>query len=410
MKKPYLVLIVMMQFLTRLFSIAASPNQEPSELQLTSEELVAYDNNIFAIDLYKKLSPQDGNLFYSPFNISTALAMTYVGARGETADEISKTLHFQKDQSSFHSLFGKLIQNLDAGEKSRPYELNMAAALWTQKNEPLLQEYLSLIKNAYNGDPHPVDFAKEAEARKTINDWVEQKTKEKIKDLIPEGVLNHMTRLVLTSAIYFKGKWLIPFEKEKTKEEEFHLTNNSTIKVPMMNLANKKFRYAEEEDFQAVELPYIGWDLSMVILLPKEKDGLFALEKKLDAKVLTHSLKTMNKREVVLTLPKFKMNTDYSLAEPLLQLGMKQAFTQSADFSGINGKKDLFISAILHKAFVEVNEEGTEAAAATAVVETQMWLNSPKPPITFKADHPFIFLIRNTHSGSILFMGRVTNP
>ncbi|GAI76663.1 unnamed protein product, partial [marine sediment metagenome] len=261
----------------------------------------------------------------------------------------------------------------------------------------------------YDGRLSEVDFAGATEtARKTINAWVEKKTKDKIKELLKPGVLNRLTRLVLTNAIYFKGNWDSQFEKARTQPAPFTLTDGKKVNVPMMN-QTEKFKYTEAESFQALELPYVDNELSMVILLPKETDGLSDFEKTLTAGNLSEWLGKLRKRKVIVSVPKFRMTSQFSLAAVLKSMGMTDAFVpDAADFSGMNGKRDLFISAVIHKAYVEVNEEGTEAAAATGVVigVTSM----PARPPVFRADHPFLFLIRDNRTGSILFIGRVMNP
>jgi serpin B len=269
---------------------------------------------------------------------------------------------------------------------------------------------LNLIETDYGGCLNEVDFVTAAEAaRKTINDWVENQTNSKIKNLIPEGVLDSMTRLVLTNAIYFKGNWARQFKKERTQNVPFTLLNGNKVDVPMMS-QTADFNYIQTESFQGLELPYVNNELSMIILLPKNSNGLPELEGTVTINNLSKWLNELRKREVIVFVPKFKMTSQFGLADVLKAMGMTNAFVPDvADFSGINGKRDLFISAVIHKAYVEVNEEGTEAAAATGVV---MKLTSAGPTQTpvFRADHPFLFVIRDNHSGSILFIGRVMNP
>ncbi|MCK4293245.1 MAG: serpin family protein [Planctomycetes bacterium] len=408
----------------------AGERAAPSENRNT--KAVVEGNNKFALALYAKLRAQEGNLFFSPYSISTALAMTYAGARGKTAAQMAQTLRFpmepyktldsnnqgrpfyqieEKGMSVEHlaAAFGELQKGLKADPKKKGYELSVANALWGQEGYEFLDEFLELVEANYDGRLGEVDFAGATEtARKTINAWVEKKTKDKIKELLKPGVLNRLTRLVLTNAIYFKGNWDSQFKKAATQPAPFTLTDGKKVNVPMMN-QTEKFKYAEAESFQALELPYVDNELSMVILLPKETDGLSELEKTFTAKNLSEWLKKLQKRKVIVSVPKFKMTSQFSLAAVLKSMGMTDAFVpDAADFSGINGRKDLFISAVIHKAFVEVNEEGTEAAAATGVVigVTSM----PARPPVFRADHPFLFLIRDNRTDSILFVGRVMNP
>lgn len=390
-----------------------------------TEEVVVEGNNAFAVELYAKIRAQEGNLFLSPYSISAALAMTSAGARGETETQMAKVLHFPavlveeespslagqrvRDRERFHSAFGAIIKDLNARGEKGSYELSVANALWGQKGYGLLAEFLELVKSNYGGGFNEVDFVTAAEsARKTINAWVETETRNKIKNLIGRGVLTPLTRLVLTNAIYFKGNWAKQFEKDETKDVPFTLLNGEKVDSPMMN-QTAEFGYMETEDFQGLELPYVDNELSMIVLLPKETDGLGRLEKALTADNLSQWLAGLHKRKVIVSVPKFKMTSQFSLADVLESMGMTDAFSTKADFSGINGKRDLLISAVIHKAFVDVNEEGTEAAAATGVVVGLASAGPEEIPV-FRADHPFLFLIRDNDSGSILFIGRMMNP
>jgi serpin B len=397
------------------------------------ERTVVEGNNKFALELYAKLRAREGNLFFSPYSISTALAMTYAGARGQTEAQMARVLHFPTvpggigpkpnkassgpmttmrvwDRMRFHSAFGAIIKDLNARGEKGGYELSVANALWGQKGYGFLEDFLELIKTNYDGRLSEVDFAKATEAaRKTINTWVEKKTKNKIKDLIPKGVLNRLTRLVLTNAIYFKGNWASQFKKDRTQDAPFTLAGGEKVDVPMMN-QTAEFNYMETEDFQGLELPYVDDELSMIILLPKRVDGLAEFEKTLTLKNLSQWLARLRKRKVIVSVPKFKMTSQFRLADVLKAMGMTDAFVPDvADFSRMNGKRDLFIWAVIHKAYVDVNEEGTEAAAATGVVVGITSVMPGRIPV-FRADHPFLFLIRDNHSGSILFIGRVMNP
>jgi serpin B len=386
--------------------MAIEPNQ-PS--QLTGS--IVEGNNKFALELYALLRNQEGNLFLSPYSISTALAMTCAGARGQTEQEMAKTLQFPTGVSNeqFNKAFGEIIKQLNAEGQKGAFALVVANALWGQKDYKFLPDFLTTVKTNYDGSLEQVDFKTQAEeARKTINAWVENKTRDKIKELIKPGMLDTMTRLVLTNAIYFKGKWAHQFKTDLTKESPFTLlTGEKALGVPMMT-QKERFGYTEINDIQLLELPYKGDTLSMVVLLPKKLDGVKDLEKQLNADNLKNWITGLRKREVQVFFPRFKMTNEFELAQILGEMGMHDAFSAKADFSGMTGNRDLFISAVIHKAYVDVNEEGTEAAAATGVV---MKLTSVEaPPPVFRADHPFIFLIRDNHTGSILFLGRVMNP
>lgn len=367
-------------------------------------------NAAFACELYGKLkgTAGDGNIFFSPYSISTALAMTSAGARSETDGQMVKALHFEPDQAKRHAAFCEMEANLNAVQKKGQVKLSVANSLWPQKDYTLLESFLGLVRENYGASVTPLDFRATEAARKTINTWVEDKTNQKIKDLIPSGLLNAMTRLVLVNAIYFKGNWTSPFKAEATKEAPFRLPSGQTVQAPLM-FQKKHFGYGENDEMQMLELPYAGDDLSMLALLPRKADGLAALENNLTPANLAKWTAAMWSPDVKVYLPKFKMTCRFGLNDTLRAMGITDAFDAGkADFSGMDGGRNLFISAAVHKAFVEVNEQGTEAAAATGIAMVLTAL--PRPPIEFRADHPFIFLIRERSTGSILFLGRVTNP
>lgn len=399
------------------------PVEQANEREETNEQFVVKGNNEFAFDLYAKLRSKEGNLFFSPYSISSALGMTYCGARGQTESQMAGVLHFPviakpgteisstsvPDRKQFASAFAEIIKELNSRGEKGGYELRVANALWGQKGFEFLNEYLELIESNYDGKLNEVDFVRATEAaRRTINKWVEKKTNNKIKNLIQKGVLDPMTRLVLTNAIYFKGNWARQFKKDRTKEAPFTLADGKKVDAEMMN-QTAEFGYMETKSFQGLELPYVDDELSMIILLPKETDGLDEFDKTLTVDNLSKWLSRLYKREVIVSVPKFKMTSQFSLASVLKSMGMTDAFSTNANFSGINGKRNLFISAVIHKAYVDVNEEGTEAAAATAVGIKLTSIGPSRTPV-FRADHPFLFLIRDNNSGSILFIGRLMNP
>ena len=365
------------------------------------------DNNAFALALYAKLRAEDqGNLFLSPYSISTALAMTYAGAKGKTAAEMAEVLHFTVPQEQLHPGFAALTAKLHGDIKKEGYQLRIANRLWGQAGYHFLPTFLQVTRDHYGAELAQVDFAQDTEAaRHTINAWVEEKTEEKIKDLLAQGVLDSGTTLVLTNAIYFKGDWQRKFEAKATKDAPFLLTPQKKVTVPMMRQRGK-FAYGVVGNVQVLELPYVGKDLSMFVLLPKEVDGLADLEKSLSVETLNTWTSGLREQTVEVLLPKFKMTSGFRLEKVLGAMGMPLAFSDKADFSGMTGQRGLFISAVIHKAFIDVNEEGTEAAAATAVV-----MRAPAPPNPiFRADHAFLFLIRDNRTGSILFLGRMMNP
>jgi serpin B len=373
---------------------------------------IANGNNAFAIELYQKLKNTEGNLFFSPYSISTALAMTYAGARGNTEKQMAATMHFDPDQRKFHAAFGEFQNHINDYEKKGDVKLEVANSLWLQKDYAFLPAFLEETKK-YDAGLNYVNFISETEkARLAINTWIEKKTNDKIQNLIVPGMLDAATRLVLANAIYFKGKWAVPFDSSATKNMPFYVQSDDSVTVPMMCIRGHEFGFMENSDNQCLEMPYAGNDLSMFVILPKKRNGLNVFEKTFNKTNLIFWTKHIYKEKVLVFFPKFKILKSFSLAQELSSMGMHDAFSGAADFSGMTGVKDLHISDVIHKAFVDVNEEGTEAAAATAVImargaRSQMM---PKIPPTFRADHPFIFLIRDNHSGAILFMGRIIDP
>jgi serpin B len=373
-------------------------------------ESLAGGNTAFALNLYARLKTADGNLFFSPYSISACLAMTYNGARGDTAAQMAQTLHFDTKQNQLAASFGELQKQLNKEQEKKGIALDIANGLWGQKDHLFLPAYLDVAKQSYGANMKQVDFRTHADtARTEINDWVAHQTQGKITDLIQPGVLGPATRVVLVNAIYFKGSWARKFDKPSTAPAPFTVTPNQKPEVPLMNLTTD-FKYAEVDGLQLLELPYAGDDLSMVLLLPREPDGLKGMEDLLNQQTLDRWLAQARQEKVAVFLPKFKLAAQFSLAKPLAEMGMTDAFSSNANFSGMDGERDLFISAVVHKAFVDVNEEGTEAAAATGVVMRMSAVMRPRPMPIFRADHPFIFLIRDNHSGSILFLGRLVDP
>ena len=364
-------------------------------------------NNAFAVGLYSAVSYRDGNLFISPYSISSALAMTYAGARGNTAAQMAHALRYDLAPEQLHESFSELSKLFNSGGES--YRLSVANALWSQVGLRFLPEYISAVESYYDAGLREVDFVHDTEAaRLTINRWVEDKTENKIVDLIGPGVLDPLTRLVLTNAIYFKGQWEKQFRPEQTAEAPFCLSTGKQVIVPFMHQV-ETFRYAETASAQVLELPYSGNELAMTILLPKPDSSLAELEAAIRTDGIRPILEALSPTKVDVSIPRFKFEAELSLGEYLQQLGMTDAFSDNlADFSGISDTF-LYITHVLHKAFIEVNEEGTEAAAATAVVMGTKSIQLDLPEI-FVADRPFIFLIRDLRTGTILFMGRMADP
>jgi len=383
------------------------------KIPLDDSKALTDGNNAFALDIYQTLRSQDGNLILSPFSISLALAMTYAGARNETESQMADTLHFDLPQGQLHSAFNALDQELASRGKSnsdeeKPLQLNIANAVWAEQTYPFLQDYLDLIASNYGSGINLADFINQFESiRKEINDWVYDETQEKIKDLIPDGALNPDTRMVLVNAIYFKAEWLSQFEADDTYDAPFHLLDGTDITVKMMNQGTRLLYY-QGDGFQAVELPYAGDIAAMDILVPDE--GKFEMvESSLNAGIFNQITNGMQPASVMLSLPKFIFESEFKLSDTLKSMGMKDAFDPGiADFSGMTNEDNLFISDVIHKAFVTVDEKGTEAAAATAVLIEAT--SAMMPDVTLTVDRPFIFIIRDKPSGQILFIGRVMNP
>jgi len=385
-----------------------SPDVSPSE-----QALLVEGNSAFALKLYQALKGEEGNLFYSPYSISLALAMTYAGARGETAQQMADTLQFLLEQERLHPAFNWLDAELArrgegaAGKDGEGFRLNIVNAIWGQKDYEFLTDFLDILAENYGAGLRILDFITETEkSRLTINDWVSNQTEGRIEDLIPQGAIDEWTRLVLTNAIYFNAAWAYPFNGNITADGPFYLLDGGQVSVPMMK-QTESFGYTEGEGYQAVELLYDGGELSMVILLP-EAGNFQAFEEGLQAQQICDVISGLQPTEVALTMPKFEFDSEFSLKDTLAGMGMPIAFSSDADFSGMTGNPELFISDVVHKAFVAVDEAGTEAAAATAVI---MKLTAvPEPPVEVTLDHPFIFLIRDIETGAILFVGRVMNP
>jgi len=381
---------------------------------------VVQGQNAFAIDLFhhiseelseefsEELSEESGNLFFSPFSISTALAMTYAGARGRTESEIAEVLHFPVDQQQLHPALGALLSQLDPAaedqsQQPRPYQLSLANRLWGQRGLTFLASFLQTCRDDYGSELYELDFAADPDkARLVINDWIASHTEQNILDLLLPGDVDLETLLVLTNAICFHGRWAQPFAEDATRQDPFYVTATQWVNIPMM-YQQDEFAYAAFPHVELLQLPYQGNELAFVILLPKEGEGLAELAENLDPKLLKEWLSALRKQDMTVVLPKFELTSRFELKNILKAMGMVQAFDQSADFSGMIGRKRIWIDQVIHKAFIEVNEEGTEAAAATAVIMKR----GPRP---FRANRPFLFLIRDLRHDSILFLGRLVNP
>jgi serpin B len=387
----------------------------PGSSQSDLEKLTG-GNSTFALNLYRFLKEkEEGNLFYSPYSISEALAMTWGGARGDTERQMAETLQFLLSQEKLHPAFNSIDIELARrgqgaqGKDNEGFRLRVVNAIWGQQGFKFNEEYLDLLATNYGAGMRLVDYVKATEqARQTINQWVSDQTEDRIRDLLPEGSLTDMTRLVLTNAIYFNAAWACQFNAENTQDGQFNLLDGGNVIVPMMKQMSKMYSYAEGLDYQAIALPYDGYDLSMIVLLPGE--GQFEkFEDALDYQKMKSIMDSMKSSYVNLTMPRFKIESEFGLKQVLSDMGMPEAFSETeADFSGMNGDTDLHISDVVHKSFVAVDEAGTEAAAATGVIVGTTSMPSDIKDVTM--DRPFIFLIQDDATGTILFLGRVLNP
>jgi len=378
---------------------------------------LAKDNNLFALAFYDQINSGEENIVFSPLSLSLALSMTLAGAESSTEQGMVEALKFSIPEENLYRAFNALLLAIEESEQFEPrdskgnkFQLNIANSIWGQTGYPFKESFMDLLAENFGAGIHQVDFADNPEAgRKAINNWIEEATEDKIKDLIPQGAIDTLTRLVLANAIYFNGSWLYPFNKSSTADASFTLLNGEKITVEMMKLSNDSLSYAQNNQVQAVNLPYLSPDFTMTILIPNE--GLFSeYESHLDAQQLEVLFTEMGRRNVHLQMPKFDILSTIDAKQPLAELGMADAFDiQTADFTGITQQNELYITDVLHKATITVDEEGTEAAAATAVI---MGLKSvmPTEPINLVIDRPFLFFIRHLPTNSILFMGRVTQP
>jgi len=405
--------------------VLKSDLQRAADVQVpqSDADALAAGNRAFAIDLYHQLSSKDGNLIFSPYSISLAMAMVDAGARDKTADQINTAMHFTLPSAQLHPAFNALDTTLeslgipqDTAQPTTPFDsgndfqLNVANALWGQADYQFLSDYLDLLAQNYGAGLHTLDFQQDPEAaRKLINDWVSDNTQQKIKDLFAQGTINNNTRLVLANAIYFKASWLSTFEQTATKDGPFTLLDGSQVNVPMMTSGKTAKAYYMGSDYTAVALPYSGSQVEMIIVLPT-KENFKTFEKGLNSNKLEEVLNGLSPNRVDLTMPKFKVETNISLNDELAAMGVSDAFNPNqADFSGMDGKRDLFISQVIHKAFIQTDESGTEAAAATGIAMEASSMPVENPPQVI-VDHPFLFYIYDQTTGTILFEGRVLDP
>lgn len=405
-KKPCANIKVVIVYIVAVgFSLVTMDKNDVEEVPKALLE-VASGNVRFTNSLYKAVAGKDGNVFISPISVEVVLALAYLGAAGNTAEQIASVLHLPADREDVKAGFLSLLGVLKSTEN---VTLELANKVFSQSGYRILPEYKTVAEKSFLSGAEELDFADSEGSRKVINSWIETKTNNKIRDMIPSGVLNHMTRLVLVNAVYFKGLWAKQFSADNTRFESFHLNSKESKEVPMMH-KKAKFGYlnSEELDADILQMHYQGLSISMFIILPHDIDGISKLEKKLAGVDLSKILTHLPEQEVEVSIPKFKLEETTDLNDILTELGMKDMFIpHEADFSAISGKRDLFVSSVLQKAFVEVNEEGSEAAAATAaIMMTRMLLKQT----VFHASHPFLFIIKEADNGVILFIGRFSKP
>jgi serpin B len=390
----------MKRFLLPILLAAALPAADSS---------IATAMNAFTTASYKQLMGGDANLILSPFNIATALSMALAGARGQTAEEIQSVLHLHYDPT-YDSALGALLADLMKAGNTGGNELHTANGLWVQRGFAIQPAFENTLANNYHAPLTPLDFIANPEAaRSRINRWTEEQTKQKIQNLLPAGSLGAQTRLVLTSAIYFYGKWQDPFLASRTQLAPFTLPTGATTQASFMN-QTWNFGYTETPSAQILEMRYEGTGIAFDVLLPTTLTGLPNLEKSLTPGNLTGWLGHLTTRNVQVSLPKFRAESQFSLRRALSTMGMPTSFTGEADFSGIDPKRGIAISEVVHKAFVDVSEQGTEAAAATGIAMQTTAMRMSEQAIVFRADHPFLFLIRDTRTAVVLFIGRLMNP
>lgn len=385
-----------------LFGIQVIAQNNKPEVNLTSNGNIMFANKMFV----KLMKNEKKNFLYSPFSISAALAITYEGSNGKTKSQMANTFNFTspKLKEDFKQIFAAMEKSNQDG-----FELNIANALWLQKKFNLLSKYVEVASKYYEAGLDTLDFINDSEgSRKIINEWISKKTNGKIENMIQPGILGELTRLVITNAIYMNAKWETPFDKSRSSDGYFKI-NNNTDKVITPFMAQKlSAKYYENNVYQAIEIPYANKTASMIIMLPKK--NINQMEKIFNHKLYKSLLINMKEEKIDVIIPKFKITSEFELSKLLTAIGMPDAFNKAADFSGMTGKKDLMIDKILHKAFIEINEEGTIAAAATVVVMREKSVPPRKDFKTFIADRPFLFIIKENATDNILFAGKLMNP
>jgi serpin B len=388
-----------------------SPEVTPDQLSV-----LVQDNTQFGMKFFELIRTDGENVIFSPISISLALSMTLAGAESSTEQAMREALQLSLLKEEIHPAFNALLLDIEKSQEDLPedsegskFQLNIANSIWAQAGYDFKEIFMDTLARHYGAGIYNVNFMQDPEsARLAINDWIEEETEEKIKDLIPPGAINTLTRLVLANAIYFNGSWRYPFNESATTQAPFKLLDGSESNVDMMTLSGESLLYTKGENYQAVQLPYLSPDFVMTILVPDE-NAFLDFESSMDIEKFGNILNELSFRPVNLQMPKFDFTTSVNAKDPLSKLGMEEAFfADSADFSGITDLEKLYISDVLHKATITVDEQGTEAAAATVVIMRAE--SMPAEPISLIIDRPFLFFIRHESSGTILFMGHVVEP
>lgn len=413
MQKPAMQIIVFLLTISVLTSCKSHKNTtghadiQPSRYTIES---LAESNNLFAFDLFKQIQSKSENLIFSPYSIGTVLAMIYSGSGGKTAAEMSEVLYFPP-QELLDPVESGMRESMQATDTLQGTDFRLANAIWAQENFSFLPDYLARVEKYYDAPLSLMDFVETSnreESRIKINHWVEEKTNNRIQDLIQPGILDASTRLVLTNAIYFNGGWMFPFDKAATSPSLFHTSKQESIKTDFMH-QTRSYPYYEDEEIQAISLPYKNNRMALMVILPKSIEGWRMISQVINYERINLVISGMGTREVQLVIPKFRSELQINLRQELTSMGMGTAFSRHADLSGMTGEKNLYVDEVIHKAFIEVNEKGTEAAAATAAI---IGLKSSlrDDPVRFNADHPFVFFLLDRQTGCIIFTGRLVKP
>jgi serpin B len=413
MQKPAvqtIVFLLTISMLTACKSHKKTAGHQDIQPSTYTIKALAESNNLFAVDLFKQMQSKSENLIFSPYSIGTVLAMIYIGSGGKTAMEMREVLYFP-EQERLDPVESIMRESLLVTDTMKGTDFRLANAIWAQEDFSFLPAYLTRVENYYDAPLTLLDFIETAnreKSRKKINHWVEEKTNNRIKDLIQPDILDASTRLVLTNAIYFNGGWMFPFDKAHTSPSLFHSSKQESTKTEFMHQA-RSYPYYEDEEIQAVSLPYKNNRMVLMVILPKSIEGWKMISQVITYERLNLVIAEMGTREVQLALPKFRSEHQINLRQELTSMGMGTVFSRYADLSGMTGEKNLYVDEVIHKAFIEVNEMGTEAAAATAaIIDLKSGLRDD--PVRFNADHPFIFFLLDRQTGCIIFAGRFVKP